>query len=49
MVDQVAGAWGFQVINKRGEEEGGDWEALREWALMRGMVLDKPELMEGME
>ena len=49
LVDQVAGAWGFQDINKRGEEEGGDWEALREWALRRGMVLDKPELMEGME
>lgn len=49
LVDEVAGAWGFQDINKRGEEEGGEWEALREWALMRGMVLDKPELMEGME
>ncbi len=49
LVDRVAGAWGFQDVNKRGEEEGGEWEALREWALMRGMVLDKPELMEGME
>ena len=49
LVDRVAGAWGFQDENKRGEEEGGEWEALREWALMRGMVLDKPELMEGME
>ena len=49
LVDQVAGAWGFQDETKRGEEEGGDWEALREWALMRGMVLDKPELMTGME
>lgn len=49
LVDRVAGAWGFQDENRRGEEEGGEWEALREWALMRGMVLDKPELMEGME
>ena len=48
-VDRVAGAWGFQDEKKRGEEEGGEWEALREWALMRGMVLDKPELMEAME
>lgn len=49
LVDRVAGAWGFQDENKRGEEEGGEWEALREWALIRGMILDKPELMEGME
>lgn len=49
MVDRVAGAWGFQDENKRGEEEGEEWEALREWVLMRGMVLDNPELMEGME
>lgn len=49
LVDRVAGAWGFQDENKRGEEEGGEWEALREWALTRGMILDKPELMEGME
>ena len=49
LVDQVAGAWGFQDKSKRGEEEGEEWEALREWALMRGMILDKPELMEGME
>ncbi|KAL9129204.1 MAG: hypothetical protein Q9175_007356 [Cornicularia normoerica] len=49
LVDRVALAWGFQDEHKRGEEEGGEWEALREWALMRGMILDKPELMEGME
>ena len=49
LVDEVAGAWGFQDKSKRGEEEGEEWEALREWALMRGMVLDRPELMEGME
>ena len=49
LVDQVACAWGFQDKSKRGEEEGEEWEALREWALMRGMILDRPELMEGME
>ena len=49
LVDRVAAAWGFQDEYKRGEEEGEEWEALREWILMRGMVLDKPELMEGME
>ena len=49
LVDRVAGAWGFEDPNKRGEEEGTDWEALREWAGSRGMALDRPELMEGME
>lgn len=49
LVDRVAGAWGFQDINMRGEEEGPEWEALREWAGSRALILDKPELMEGME
>lgn len=49
LVDRVAGAWGFQHTAMRGEEEGAEWEALREWAGLRGMVLDAPELMEGME
>ena len=49
LVDRVAGAWGFQDESKRGEEEGEEWEAFREWALMRGLILDNPELMEGME
>ena len=49
LIDRVAGAWGFQDVNRRGEEEGEEWEAFREWVLMRGMVLDNPELMEGME
>ena len=48
-VDRVAGAWGFQEPRKRGEEEGTDWEKLREWAGLRRMVLDKVGLMEGME
>lgn len=49
MVDRIAGAWGFQERWRRGEEEGSDWEALREWAGMRGMVLDRTELMDGMQ
>ena len=47
--DRVAQAWGFQEELRRGEEEGQDWEALREWAGLRGMVLDKVSLMKGME
>ena len=49
LIDRVAGAWGFQQRSRRGNEEGPDWEALREWIGMRGMVLDKTELMDGME
>ena len=49
LLDRVAGAWGFPEKWRRGEEEGEDWEALREWTGLRGMVLDKVELMEGME
>ncbi|SLM38201.1 hypothetical protein LPUS_08342 [Lasallia pustulata] len=48
-VDRVAGAWGFKERGKRGEEEGEEWEALREWVGLRGMVLDRTELMDGME
>lgn len=48
-VDRVAGAWGFKSLEKRGEEEGEDWEDLREWVGRRGMVLDRVELMDGME
>lgn len=49
MVDRVAGAWGFQESWRRGEEEGPEWAKLREWTGLRRMVLDKVELMEGME
>ena len=49
MIDRVACAWGFQETWKRGEEEGHDWQNLREWTGLRRMVLDKVELMEGME
>ncbi|KAL8736309.1 MAG: hypothetical protein Q9166_000464 [cf. Caloplaca sp. 2 TL-2023] len=49
LIDRVAGAWGFQQRSRRGDEEGPDWEALREWIGMRGMILDRTELMDGME
>ncbi|KAL8681097.1 MAG: hypothetical protein Q9186_002749 [Xanthomendoza sp. 1 TL-2023] len=49
LIDRVAGAWGFQQRSRRGEEEGPDWEALREWIGMRGMILDRTELMDGMQ
>ncbi len=48
-VDRVAAAWGFQEVSRRGEEEGQEWEALREWAGLRGMTLDRVSSMEGME
>ena len=48
-VDKLAMAWGFQDEFRRGEEEGMEWEALKEWAGLRGMIVDRVELMEGME
>ncbi len=47
--DRVAGKWGFADVERRGEEEGWEWEVLREEVGARGMVLDRAELMEGME
>lgn len=47
--DRVAVAWGFKERWRRGEEAGEEWEALREEIGLRGMVLDKTELMDGME
>ncbi|MCJ1372282.1 hypothetical protein MMC20_003505 [Loxospora ochrophaea] len=49
MLDRVACAWGFKERSKRGEEEGQEWSMLREWIGLRGMILDRAELMEGME
>ncbi|KAI1174393.1 hypothetical protein F4777DRAFT_389007 [Nemania sp. FL0916] len=48
-LDKIACAWGFQEEGRRGEEEGGEWEGLREFINHRGMVLDRVELMEGMQ
>jgi len=47
-LDRIACAWGFKEIWRRGDEEGDDWEGLRQLVLLRGMVLDKPDLMPGM-
>ena len=47
--DKVAGAWGFKQESRRGEEEGQEWEELRELIGRRGMILDRVSLMEGME
>ena len=49
LLDQVALRWGFQEKSRWGEEEGQDWDALREWIGVRGMILDRVSLMEGME
>jgi hypothetical protein len=48
-IDKVAGAWGFREKWRRGEEEGEEWDGLREWIGRRGMILDRVDLMEGME
>jgi hypothetical protein len=48
-IDRVAGAWGFRELWRRGEEEGEEWDAIRELAGLKGMILDRTELMEGME
>ncbi|RMX95703.1 hypothetical protein D0868_11588 [Hortaea werneckii] len=48
-LDRVALAWGFEGLERRGEEVGWEWEVLREEVGVRGCVLDKSELMEGME
>ncbi|KAL4809485.1 hypothetical protein BDV18DRAFT_132173 [Aspergillus unguis] len=48
-LDRVALAWGFKDIYMRGEEEGEEWESLKEFIGMRGMILDKTDLMAGMQ
>ncbi|KAF2761853.1 hypothetical protein EJ05DRAFT_186981 [Pseudovirgaria hyperparasitica] len=48
-LDKVAMAWGFKEDSKRGLEEGAEWDYLRDWISKRGMILDKTDLMEGME
>ena len=47
--ERVAKAWGHREKWKWGEEEGREWRELKEWLGVRGMVLDKVGLMEGME
>lgn len=47
-LDKVACAFGFTEKHRWGEETGADFEALREYILGKGMILDAVELMEGM-
>lgn len=48
-LDKIACAWGFQEQWRQGEEEGADWDALREYIGQKGMMLDRTDLMEGMD
>lgn len=48
-LDKVAVKWGFKNQSMWGEEEGEEWESLREFIGMRGMILDKTDLMPGMQ
>lgn len=48
-VDSVAQAWGFRNRARWGDEEGPEWDMLREWAGVRGLILDRVELMPGMQ
>jgi hypothetical protein len=47
-LDKVACSFGFSESHRYGEEEGAEFQALREYILRRGMILDAVELMEGM-
>jgi len=48
-IDKVAMSFGFSESEKRGDEEGPEWEEFKEWCGVRGMVVDAVELMDGME
>lgn len=49
MFDRLALAWGFQERSRWGEEQGHDWQQLKDECGLRDMILDKTELMEGMQ
>ncbi|KAG7131545.1 hypothetical protein HYQ45_009924 [Verticillium longisporum] len=48
-LDAVACAWGFREKWRHGEEGGVEWESLREYLGLKGMILDRVEFMEGMQ
>lgn len=48
-LDKLSQAWGFANTEKWGEEEGEEWDYLKEFCGLRGMMLDRVELMDGME
>jgi len=47
-LDKVACAFGFQEQHRWGEENGPEFQALRNYIFTRSMVLDAVELMPGM-
>ncbi|KAH6674040.1 hypothetical protein F5X68DRAFT_140519 [Plectosphaerella plurivora] len=47
-LDKVACAWGYKETYRHGEEAGIEWESLREYLGLKGMILDRVEFMEGM-
>lgn len=47
-LDTVACAFGFSEKHRWGEEQGVEFQTLREYILRKGMILDRVELMEGM-
>lgn len=47
--EKVAKHWGHRERWRWGEEEGNEWRLLKRWAGVRGMVVDRVGLMEGME
>ncbi|OAA68596.1 hypothetical protein SPI_00791 [Niveomyces insectorum RCEF 264] len=47
-LDTVACAFGFSEAHRYGEEEGAEFQALREYIMRKDMLLDQIELMEGM-
>ncbi|KAK5091749.1 hypothetical protein LTR05_001934 [Lithohypha guttulata] len=47
-LDRIALAWGYQDVNRHGEETGEEWEALRELLLRRQLELDRSALLPGM-
>lgn len=48
-LDKIACAFGFSEATRHGEEEGVDFESLKKFVLLRGMVLDRVESMPGMK
>ncbi|KAK1757464.1 hypothetical protein QBC47DRAFT_340205 [Echria macrotheca] len=46
--DKIACGFGFSEVLRHGEEQGEEFQLLREFLLRRGMILDAVELMPGM-
>lgn len=47
-LDKVACAFGFSQPHRFGEEQGPEFQVLRQFLLRKGMILDRVELMQGM-